>query len=122
MDSKYRDLRHTIYNSDEEMKRFRQLVVNIVMATDICDKDLKEWRNGRWEKAFTDEKDNIDLKATIGIEHLIQAADVRYVDAKYEAILKAPRKTLNHSPFCVFFSSTSTQPYHGSLGGIQAME
>ena len=84
MDSKYKDLRHTIYYSDEEMKRFRQLVVNIVMATDICDKDLKEWRNGRWEKAFADEKDNVDLKATIGIEHLIQAADVRYVYAMFK--------------------------------------
>jgi hypothetical protein len=89
LDPKYKDLRYSIYSSDEEMKRFRQLIVNIVMATDICDKDLKEWRNNRWDTAFAEKKnehddgqgdhENVDLKATIGIEHLIQAADVRYV-------------------------------------------
>ena len=35
MDDKYKDLRMTIYSSDDEMRRFRQLIVNSVMATDI---------------------------------------------------------------------------------------
>jgi 3'5'-cyclic nucleotide phosphodiesterase len=56
------------------------------MATDIMDKDLKQLRNNRWEKAFSDEtkmtkeekKDNINRKATIVIEHLIQASDVAH--------------------------------------------
>jgi hypothetical protein len=57
--------------------------VNAVLATDIMDKDLKQLRNGRWEKAFSyDLKDNekcqdqINRKATIVLEHLIQASDV----------------------------------------------
>jgi hypothetical protein len=37
----------------DERKRFRQLVVNSVMATDM-DKDLKILRNNRWAKAFSD--------------------------------------------------------------------
>ena len=49
MEPKYRDLRLTIYKDEEEMRRFRQLIVNIVLATDICDKDLKDFRNKRWE-------------------------------------------------------------------------
>jgi hypothetical protein len=34
-------LRAAIYSTVDERKRFRQLVVNSVMATDIMDKDLK---------------------------------------------------------------------------------
>jgi hypothetical protein len=41
MDPDYADLRRTIYWTESELKRFRQLVVNSVMATDIVDKDLK---------------------------------------------------------------------------------
>ena len=35
MEDKYKDLRQTIYSTNDEMKRFRQLIVNSVMATDI---------------------------------------------------------------------------------------
>lgn len=47
------------------------------------DKDLKALRNNRWEVAFdelTDTKDKmaVDRKATIVLEHLIQASDVSH--------------------------------------------
>jgi class 3 adenylate cyclase len=83
-DESYDALRSKIYTNEAEMKRFRELVVNSVMATDIVDKELKTLRNKRWEKAFsqTEEvgmtKDSIDRKATIVIEHLIQASDVAH--------------------------------------------
>lgn len=56
------------------------------MATDIVDKELKELRNSRWEKAFqdkpigTDEElhDDVNRKATIVIEHIIQASDIAH--------------------------------------------
>ena len=60
------------------------------MATDICDKQLKTLRNKRWEKAFSGDKvvnDEegtdaamvaINRKATIVLEHLIQASDVAH--------------------------------------------
>jgi class 3 adenylate cyclase len=83
MDERYENLRRTIYDSDAEFKRFRQLIVNSVMATDIMDKDLKALRNGRWEKAFNEEpgdnlEEAVNRKATIVIEHLIQASDVSH--------------------------------------------
>ena len=84
MQDEFRDLRTTIYGTPDELRRFRQLVVNAVMATDIMDKDLKQLRNARWEKAFQDAplqesvKNTIDRKATIVIEHLIQASDVAH--------------------------------------------
>ena len=54
------------------------------MATDIVDKDLKALRNARWKRAFDDtdrahESPSVsqNRKATIVIEHLIQASDVQ---------------------------------------------
>lgn len=84
MDGNFKELRCTVYSNETEMKRFRQLVVNSVMATDIADKELKVLRNSRWEKAFSDSHneeniiDTINRKATIVIEHLIQASDVAH--------------------------------------------
>jgi hypothetical protein len=85
MDEQFSDLRRTLCSTDEEMRRFRQLVVNTVMATDIMDKDLKALRDGRWGKAFQETPntsepacDTVNRKATIVIEHLIQASDVAH--------------------------------------------
>ena len=84
MDEAHADLCKAIFSTEEEKKRFRQLVVNSVMATDIVDKELKALRNARWEKAFNEQdlvessKDTVDRKATIVIEHLIQASDVSH--------------------------------------------
>jgi 3'5'-cyclic nucleotide phosphodiesterase len=91
MQDRFTNFRAAIFVNREEMTRFRQLVVNSVMATDIMDKQLKELRNVRWEKAFDtrireerlleQQMSNhfaigINRKATIVIEHLIQASDV----------------------------------------------
>ena len=85
MEPRYKDLRACIYATDEERKRFRQLVINAVMATDILDKELQTVRKNRWDKAFK-EKVNLELgtsydrnrKATSVIEHIIQASDVAH--------------------------------------------
>lgn len=83
MQDDFREFREQIYSSQEELNRFRQLVVNSVMATDIMDASLKELRNARWEKAFSETSEsnattNLHRKATIVIEHLIQASDVAH--------------------------------------------
>ena len=81
MDKKYSALQSVLCANMEELERFRQLVVNVVMATDIVDKDLKAVRNAKWDKAFkenveTDPVQDVNRKATIVLEHLIQASDV----------------------------------------------
>lgn len=60
-------------------------MVNIVLATDIQDKELKNLRNARWNKAFSSDvvvdespEINVNRKATIVMEHLIQASDVAH--------------------------------------------
>jgi class 3 adenylate cyclase len=85
MDSnKYLELRACIYSNETELRRFRQLVVNCVMATDLFDKEMKEFRVKRWEKVFgeeTYESGDLSLgnrRATIVIEHIIQVADVAH--------------------------------------------
>jgi len=57
MSEEFSDLRSAIYCTDSELRRFRQLVVNSVMATDIVDRELKELRENRWKKAFYGEGD-----------------------------------------------------------------
>ena len=80
----FHDLRCAIHETETEKQRFRQLVINTIIATDIADKQLKEWRNARWAKAFdltrppTNSADDVNRKATIVIEHLIQASDVAH--------------------------------------------
>ena len=86
MDSRFDDLRNTICATTTELGRFRELIVNGVMATDIADKDLKALRNARWDKAFEGQeqaevenpRDTVNRKATIVIEHLIQASDISH--------------------------------------------
>lgn len=85
MEGQFANLRACIYTSESEMIRFRQLLVNVVLATDIADKELKALRNNRWETAFNmemarsdDEQENVNRKATIVMEHLIQASDVAH--------------------------------------------
>lgn len=84
MESRFTALRSCIYGDPDELKRFRQLLVNTVLATDIFDKELQTIRKVRWDKAFAnivqqeDEEDDVNRKATIVIEHLIQASDVAH--------------------------------------------
>jgi hypothetical protein len=78
MDPRYGEIRKCIYTNETELRRFRQLIVKSVMAPDIFYPDMKQLRELRWFKAFSEaSRDNAaDLKATIVIEHIIQAADV----------------------------------------------
>jgi hypothetical protein len=85
MESRFTALRGCIYSDPEELKRFRQLMVNTVLATDIFDKELQALRKNRWDTAFekadssnSTVEDDRNRKATIVIEHLIQASDVAH--------------------------------------------
>lgn len=90
MEDRFVELRRCLYGEDaNDLARFRQLVVNTVLATDIFDKELQALRKSRWEKAFTTNAGktepgtqanfvDVNRKATIVIEHLIQASDVAH--------------------------------------------
>mmetsp|Transcript_21704 Transcript_21704/g.53623 ORF Transcript_21704/g.53623 Transcript_21704/m.53623 type:complete len:1229 (+) Transcript_21704:221-3907(+) len=86
MDPRFVDFRYMINTDEFELSRFRQLIANTVLATDIMDKELQALRRKRWEVAFKgsihshmdDTMDKVNRKATIVIEHLIQASDVSH--------------------------------------------
>jgi len=82
MSNDFSELRRCLFPTDAELMRFRQLLVNVVLATDIMDKKLNGLRKQRWERAFSEDKDHglneTDLRATIVIEHIIQASDVSH--------------------------------------------
>jgi hypothetical protein len=95
-----------IYSNQEELDRFWQLVVNAVMAMDVMDKELNALRRKRWEKAFEGQsccltlvepnddsvknqrQEHLNRKATIVIEHLIQASDVAHTMQNWHIYIK----------------------------------
>jgi hypothetical protein len=81
MEPEFRALRQSIYADETELKRFRQVVVNSVLATDIDDEELQSLRIKRWETIFSHgalnvTPEDVNRKATIVIEHLMQASDI----------------------------------------------
>jgi hypothetical protein len=58
------------------------ILKSALKATDIFDGELNGLRKKRWERAFAKEfgtgDDDGDLRATIVIEHIIQASDVSH--------------------------------------------
>jgi hypothetical protein len=94
MTAEFEDLRSAIYSDTTEMRRFRQCLVNCVIATDIVDSPMKEHRDYNWNKAFVrqthlmdwDEKRN--LQATVIMEAMMQAADAGYCLQSFPLYLK----------------------------------
>uniref|UniRef100_A0A7S3L1G7 Phosphodiesterase n=1 Tax=Amphora coffeiformis TaxID=265554 RepID=A0A7S3L1G7_9STRA len=128
-DEAFVDLQKAIYQSPEEKQRFRQLVVNSVMATDIVDKELKTLRNGRWNKAFQSSssspqkestKDAVDRKATIVIEHLIQASDVSHTMQHWHVFRKWNERLFEEMRSAYKAGRAETDPatfwYQGEIG------
>jgi 3'5'-cyclic nucleotide phosphodiesterase len=85
---KYQNLTKCICATENELRRFRQLTVNLVMATDIFDKNMKKLQNRRWDKAFhyrsaatSSERpitplsleEDRNMRATVVIEHIVSS-------------------------------------------------
>jgi hypothetical protein len=95
MSPKLQNLYEAIFTSKREVRRFRQLLVNLIMATDIFEPNQKAARDARWEKVFhSDLRDKVEggeyrtLKASIVIEHIIQAADVSHTMQHWQVYVK----------------------------------
>lgn len=80
----FKNLRHCIFGkSGANQKRFRQLLVNSVMATDIFEQDLRVLRELRLERSLSCE----NCKATLVMEHLMQTADVVHTMQNWDIYL-----------------------------------
>ena len=85
MKPEFQDLVNCICPTPRDLVNLEKMVMNAVLATDVFDKELKEGRNARWEKVFSESSinqnfksaENFDhVKALIVLEYLIQASDV----------------------------------------------
>lgn len=122
MDDDFAQLRSCIYANPEELVRFRQLVVNTVMATDIFDKELSALRRNRWDKAFSGDRcpDEVNRKATIVIEHLIQASDVAHTMQHWQIFCKWNERLFKEMYDAYTTGRSESDPrlgwYQGELG------
>ena len=113
----YDNLRRAIYTNEAECRRFRQLCVNLILATDIMDPTMKKMRNERWDLAFqkdderlSDSKDSDEYykpadrnrKATIVLEHIIQASDVAHTFQHWAIFTKWNECLFHVSKYDVF--------------------
>jgi len=79
MDGHFREMREYIFETNDELIRFRQVVVNVVLATDIFDPDLNDLRKKRWDRAFSEcgpSSETNNARATVVMEFIMQASDV----------------------------------------------
>jgi class 3 adenylate cyclase len=93
MESSYSDLRACIYTNQAELDRFRQIMVNTVLATDTSDMELTDRRKQRWAKHFqsaelSSDTSDFNRKATIVVECLIQASDVSHTMQHWQIYMK----------------------------------
>ena len=121
--TKFKDLRKFVFGTQDELKRFRQLIVNTVLATDIFDKELNDLRKQRWSEAFSEHRpssDVGDLRATIVIEHIIQASDVSHTMQHWHVYQKWNRSLFKEMYMAYkagrMGSDPSTFWYKGELG------
>jgi hypothetical protein len=82
--SAFDELRHTLCETDEEMHLFRQMVVNLVIATDLFDNDLIKVREDRWHQVVgvsdsSKDPSHFNRKATMSLELMMQASDIGHV-------------------------------------------
>jgi len=92
MEPEFQQLRECIYTTKDELVRFRQLIVNTIIATDIFDPDLAKRRKERWARAFESDGprtlEDVSRKSTIVTEHLIQASDVAHTMQHWQVYVK----------------------------------
>lgn len=123
MQDEYKELRACIYSNEDEKHRFRQIIVNSVMATDIFDKELSTLRKNRWNKAFHEtameesKTKAINRKATIVIEHIIQASDVSHTMQHWHVYVKWNQKLFHEMYLAYKFGRAEKDPSDGWYEG-----
>lgn len=126
MDPQFRELQSCIYTNIHEFTRFRKLIVNAVMATDIADKELKALRESRWGDAFSvrgsavdsaNAKLDVNRKATIVFEYIIQASDICHTMQHWHTYQKFNRRLFEERYLAWLNGHLDTDPSLGWYGG-----
>jgi hypothetical protein len=104
MEPGFENLRACMFGTDEDRDRFRQLLINVVIATDIADQVRKQKEQARWQRAFEgfshwpnewdDKKESelskvdVSLKATVVLEQIVLASDVAHTMQHWLTFMK----------------------------------
>ncbi|KAG7375028.1 family 3 adenylate cyclase [Nitzschia inconspicua] len=128
MGDEFNDLRHAIFPRQADMLRFREVAVNIVLATDIFDKEMGDMRKERWKKVFgsndskfliADNERMQNTRATIVLEHIIQASDVSHTMQHWHVYLKWNKRLFEEMSIAFAQGRMSSDPalfwYQGEL-------
>lgn len=115
MEDQFDHLRNSIFPTMEEHTRFRQLLVNAILATDILDVENREIRANRWERSFrrkgmsTGESISatVNRRATSVLEHIIQASDVAHTMQHWRVFCKWNER-LFHEMYSAYIVGLST--------------
>ncbi|CAB9518478.1 Receptor-type guanylate cyclase gcy [Seminavis robusta] len=118
----YCDLRACLFPTKEELARFRQLIVNAVIATDVFDPELKSMRNNRWNNAFSEsaqseDPDFLNRKGTIVLEHVIQASDISHCVQHWTIYQKWNRRLFQEMYDAFLSGRTDKDPSTGWYAG-----
>jgi 3'5'-cyclic nucleotide phosphodiesterase len=118
----FSDLRNCICVTDAEWQQFRQMVVNVVIATDLFDADLRVLREMRWTKSFADSKalesvDDTNRRATIIIDLIIQSSDVSHTMQHFTVYKKWNLKLLKEMYHAYKSGRSAKDPLDGWYEG-----
>jgi hypothetical protein len=86
MQPEFEDLRAAICADEDELKRFRQIVINAVLATDYSDPQLLAMRQKR--AGEIKDSGDLNLKATATMVLLLQAADAFHAISQWQMYQK----------------------------------
>eukprot|EP00934_Nitzschia_sp_Nitz4_P001943 Nitzschia sp. Nitz4//scaffold517_size4071//2291//3964//NITZ4_009255-RA/size4071-processed-gene-0.3-mRNA-1//-1//CDS//3329553799//1943//frame0 len=98
MTDRYKNFRNCAFVDGAELARFRQMVVNMVLATDSSDNQINATMRSRWERAFSDgfySKETVDVKATLVLEMLMQASDNSHIVQEWSVFVKWNQRLFN---------------------------
>jgi hypothetical protein len=96
-EEQFHGLRACIFPSRREYERFRAMVVNTVMSTDIADAALRAFNNRKWEKAFGTKIMNEEMeyrvssstedrnrKATVLMDLIMMSSDISHTMQSFD--------------------------------------
>ncbi|KAL3943527.1 MAG: hypothetical protein SGBAC_002384 [Bacillariaceae sp.] len=59
---RYKEFREAVFPHDQDYRRFRKAVVNLVLCTDIADPERSQLTKSKWKEAFGDPYETIERK------------------------------------------------------------
>lgn len=94
-ESEFSAFRTSVCHTTEEEERFRQLVLDLVLATDLEDDDQMKDRQERWRQAFCETEratdsteDLIALRSKVAMEYLVQASTISHTMQHWHVYFK----------------------------------